>query len=70
MFNTQSRKRASTSSVVISGFDPNRRAVIVDPIENLDVEAELNERGATRAHIVRIKEQDFSFHSLQHVWPP
>jgi hypothetical protein len=56
--------------VVISGFDPNRRAVIVDPIENLDVEAELNERGATRAHIVRIKEQDFSFHSLQHVWPP
>jgi hypothetical protein len=49
------------------GIDPNRRAVIVDTIdEDLDLKAVINERDATRAHIVRVEEQDFSFHSLQH----
>jgi hypothetical protein len=31
------------------GFDPNRRAVIVDVVEDLDLESVLNERGGPRA---------------------
>ena len=49
------------------GVDPNRRALIVDTIdEDLDLKALINERDATRAYIVQVEEQDFSFHSLQH----
>ena len=42
------------------GVDPNRRALIVDTIdEDLDLKAVINERDATRAHIVRVEEHRF-----------
>ena len=48
------------------GHDPDRRALVIDPVELADLKIELDELAGCSVHVVAIAEADFGAHSVQH----